>query len=74
MWKQPPNYAEKCDATESHIIIFDRSGKANWKEQVFTDTGEFNGYQINLWGMWYRPIENVNFNQVWIWYAEHNLC
>ena len=49
--EQTALYAEKSDATESHIVIFDRSGKTNWKEQVFTDIGVFNGYQIKLWGM-----------------------
>ncbi len=49
--EQTSLYAEKSAANESHIIIFDQCGKTNWKEQVFTDIGEFNGYQIKVWGM-----------------------
>ena len=49
--EQTAIYADKCDATESHIIIFDRCGKTDWKDKVFTDTDEVNGYQIKIWGM-----------------------
>jgi len=44
-------YADKCKASESHIIIFDRREKIDWKEKVFTDTGESGGCQIKIWGM-----------------------
>ena len=43
--------ADKCNATESHIIIFDRCSKTDCKEKVFTDRGEFNGCKIKIWGM-----------------------
>ncbi len=49
--EQTAIYADKCNATESHIIIFDRCGKTDWKDKVFTDMGECNGYQIKIWGM-----------------------
>lgn len=49
--EQTANYADKCKATESHIVIFDRSSKTNWKEKVFVDSGEVNGYPIKIWGM-----------------------
>lgn len=48
---QTAAYAERCDATESHVVIFDRTGKTDWKEQVFTDRGEHNGIRIRIWGM-----------------------
>ena len=35
--EQTTNYADICDATESHIIIFDRFGKTDWKEKCFTE-------------------------------------
>jgi hypothetical protein len=44
-------YADKCNATESHIVIFDRCGKTDWQAKVFTDSGEVNGYPIKIWGM-----------------------
>ena len=49
--EQTADYVDKCNATESHIIIFDRCGKTDWKDKVFTDTGESNGCQIKIWGM-----------------------
>jgi hypothetical protein len=49
--EQTADYADKCNATESHIIIFDRCGKTDWKEKVFTDSGEYNGRKIKIWGM-----------------------
>ena len=49
--KGPATYAQRCDATESHIIVFDRTGKTNWKEQVFTDSGTWNNIPIKIWGM-----------------------
>ncbi len=44
-------YADKCNATESHIIIFDRRDNIDWNEKLFTETGESNGCQIKIWGM-----------------------
>ena len=49
--EQTSIYADKCDATESHIIIFDRRENVDWKDKIFTDTGECNDYQIKIWGM-----------------------
>ena len=49
--KQTAAYASRCDATESHIIVFDRCGKTDWKEQVFTDSGECDGVSMKIWGM-----------------------
>jgi len=33
------------------ITIFNRCGKTDWKEKEFTDSGEFNGCRIKIWGM-----------------------
>jgi len=49
--EQTAAYAQRCDATESHIIVFDRTGKTSWKEQVFTDSGTCNDIPIKIWGM-----------------------
>ena len=49
--EQTADYADKCNATESHIIIFDRRENVDWQEKIFTDVGEFNGCQIKIWGM-----------------------
>jgi len=34
--EQTAEYAKKCDATESHIVVFDRDEKSDWREKVFT--------------------------------------
>ena len=31
--EQTADYADSCDATEAHVIIFDRIGKTNWKDR-----------------------------------------
>jgi hypothetical protein len=49
--EQTAEYAVKCDATESHLLIFDRDEKMDWREKVFTDSGEFNDIKIKIWGM-----------------------
>jgi hypothetical protein len=49
--EQTAAYAQRCDATEAHIIVFDRTGKTDWKQQVFTDTGSYDDTPIKIWGM-----------------------
>lgn len=48
---QTAEYADKCKATESHILIFDRDEKLNWREKVFTDSGEHDNIKMKIWGM-----------------------
>jgi len=49
--EQTAAYAVLCDATEAHIAIFDRCGRTDWKEQLFRDSGEYDGMFITIWGM-----------------------
>lgn len=52
--KQTAEYADKCGASESHIIIFDRRNDITWDEKLFTDVGISPcGYphNIKIWGM-----------------------
>ena len=49
--EQTAAYSVRCDATESHIVVFDRCGKTDWKERVFVDSGEFDGVSMTIWGM-----------------------
>ena len=48
---QTAEYADKCNATESHLLIFDRRENIDWKDKIFTETKEENGYKIKIWGM-----------------------
>ena len=49
--EQTSIYADVFDATESHILIFDRDEKTDWREKVFNDNGEFNSVSMKIWGM-----------------------
>ncbi len=46
-WKQTAEYADKCGARESHIILFDRRDGISWKEKLFTETKD----GIKIWGL-----------------------
>ena len=48
---QTAEYADKCNATESHLLIFDRRANIDWKDKVFTEIKEENKYKIKIWGM-----------------------
>jgi hypothetical protein len=49
--EQTAAYAALCDATEAHVVVFDRRGAVSWEERVFTDSGEFGGVKIKIWAM-----------------------
>ncbi len=48
---QTAKYADKCNATESHLIFFDRRDDVDWKDKIYTENVEQNGYKIKIWGM-----------------------
>jgi hypothetical protein len=49
--RQSAEYAEKCNATETHIVIFDRMGKTDWHKQSFRETANYQGREIFIWGL-----------------------
>jgi hypothetical protein len=50
--KQTADYADSCNATEAHVIVFDRTGKMKeWQEKCFTEICEVRSYKIKIWGM-----------------------
>jgi hypothetical protein len=49
--EQTAAYAALCDATEAHVVVFDRRGTVGWDERVFTDSGESGGVKIKIWAM-----------------------
>ncbi len=49
--KQTAKYADKCGATESHLILFDRREDIDWKDKIYTESNDENGYKIKIWGM-----------------------
>lgn len=50
---QTTDYADKCAATEAHILIFDRVDKMPvWRSgDIFTETREHRGRKITVWGL-----------------------
>ncbi len=48
--EQTAEYASTCNATESHLLIFDRDETRGWKTTPFNDTGEFNNITVQIWG------------------------
>ncbi len=48
---QTAEYADKCNPESSNILIFDRRENIDWKDKVFEDEREQNGYKIKIWGM-----------------------
>ncbi len=43
-------YADRCQAEQAHLLIFDRSEKA-WEEKIFQQQGRFREQEIRVWGM-----------------------
>ena len=49
---QTADYADRCDAEEAHLLLFDRSDKRSWEERIFCETDhEHEGRDISVWGM-----------------------
>jgi len=44
-------YADRCAAQESHLIIFDRRPGRTWKERIWQRQEQYNGLPITVWGM-----------------------
>jgi SpoVK/Ycf46/Vps4 family AAA+-type ATPase len=48
--EQTKNYMDVVNATEGHLVLFDRSEKL-WDEKIFYEKRVINNYVINVWGM-----------------------
>jgi hypothetical protein len=48
--EQTAEYSKICDASENHILIFDRDKTTDWQEKVFTEKVEYGGMTFTLWG------------------------
>ncbi len=47
---QTAEYMDICNATEGHVIIFDRSTKS-WDEKIYRRQETYDGKSITFWGM-----------------------
>ncbi len=48
---QTAEYADICNATEAHLIIFDRRENIKWDDKIYSENSEQNNYKIKIWGM-----------------------
>ena len=49
--EQTAEYSKICDASENHILIFDRDKTTDWQEKVFSETVDYKGMTFTLWGV-----------------------
>ena len=48
---QVVSYADRCNADETYLIIFDRTKGKSWDEKIFTEEAEENGRTVTVLGM-----------------------
>lgn len=49
--KQTAKYMDTSDATEGHLVIFDRAKDKSWDEKIYHRQEKIGKYVINVWGM-----------------------
>ena len=49
---QTADYADRCDADEAHLLVFDRDPDRSWDDRIFHEKGhQHEGRDIQVWGM-----------------------
>jgi hypothetical protein len=49
--EQTAIYSDKCNATDSHLIIFDRRENIAWDDKIGIDSVIHNNRTITIWKM-----------------------
>lgn len=49
--EQTAEYMDINNATEGHIVIFDRNSNKSWDEKIYNKMEVYNGKTIDVWGM-----------------------
>jgi hypothetical protein len=49
--RQTADYMDRSNATEAHLVIFDRRPRRKWSEKIFHRTRSFQKRRIVVWGM-----------------------
>lgn len=49
--EQTANYMDTNNASEGHLVVFDKSDKKSWDEKIFVEHHQVNGKAITVWGM-----------------------
>ncbi|MCK5516061.1 MAG: hypothetical protein KAI39_04230, partial [Desulfobulbaceae bacterium] len=48
--EQTAEYADKANADEAHLIVFNRDPAISWDDKIWHRTAMYHGKQIELWG------------------------
>ena len=48
--QQTADYADKCNADEAHLIIFDTTSGKMWDDKIYQRDEVINGRTIKIWG------------------------
>ena len=48
---QITEYMDTCNATEGHLVIFDRRSEKNWDEKIYDKVEQIGNKTIHVWGM-----------------------
>jgi hypothetical protein len=48
--EQTANYMDIINATEGHLIVFDKDSSKSWEEKIYHDPETVNGKIIDVWG------------------------
>jgi hypothetical protein len=49
--RQTADYADRCDADEAHLLVFDRRPKRRWSDRIYRRAKKHQGRAITLWGL-----------------------
>ena len=49
--EQTAAYMDRCEATEGHLVIFDRDSNRTWEEKIFHRSPVAEATPIHVWGM-----------------------
>lgn len=48
--EQTADYADRCNADEAHLLIFDRREEVCWEQKIWRRREEYQGREIVVWG------------------------
>ena len=48
--KQTADYADKANADEAHLVIFNRSQEMDWQSKIWHKSGQSGRYHVEIWG------------------------
>ncbi len=49
--EQTAQYMDTCNATEGHLVIFDRRENRSWEEKIYDTIEAYQDKKIHVWGM-----------------------